>query len=113
MYNNSKETPVQPNGLPYSKEDFLALSKEYQEERNKIIRTNNTKDCLFVIIGIILAGIAMPVMIGAQNVVVGLLFLVAGAIILIFGGLTKPKGDKRIVELQEKYYSDYIKRMNK
>lgn len=108
---NKAPFPTQPDGMPYSKDDYLALSKEYQAERDKIARSKNTSGCLFVIIGVIAAGLAFPIMFTVSSAL-GIVFLIAGAICLIAGGLAKPQGDKRINELQEKYYSEYINSIN-
>ena len=100
--------PVRPDGTPYSKEDYSALSNEYKSQRDKIVRSHNTLGCVFMIIGMIFAGIWLPINLVTHNTALSLIILGIGIVCLVIGGLQKPFGDKKINSLQEQSYTNYI-----
>lgn len=103
-----EQPPMQPNGMPFSKDDYLAFSKEYQAERKALVKKYNTLQIVLILIGVLCAGVFIPVMITASPGA-GIVFLIAGLTLMAVGASFKPKGDRKLIELQEKYYTDYIR----
>ena len=99
-----------PNGMPYSKEDYLALSQDYQNARYKIRRTG----IIMIVIGVIilLVGLIVGVVIsttGLKRVIPGLIIgFVFGILGATLGADGESGSERKIKNLGEEYYRYYI-----